>query len=55
MSIRTRVKIVTTKKGKIVYYLGDGFWFGRIAEKDALDNLAAAAVAHVGALLGPLA
>ena len=34
------IKIVTSKKGNKLYYLGDGFWFGRTSEKKALDGLA---------------
>ena len=26
----TRVKKIITKKGKVLFYLGDGLWFGRI-------------------------
>lgn len=35
-----RVKIVKTKKGRLMYYLGDGLWFGRISEDKALKGLA---------------
>jgi hypothetical protein len=36
----TRIKIVHAKNGKLLYYIGDGFWFGRTSEKKALDGLA---------------
>jgi hypothetical protein len=35
----TRIKIVTSKAGKKMYYIGDGLWFGRISEKKALEGL----------------
>ena len=38
MARYTRVKIVKGKKG-LLYYLGDGLWFGRISEDKALDGL----------------
>jgi len=34
------IKIVKGKSGRQSYYLGDGFWFGRVSEKKALDGLA---------------
>jgi hypothetical protein len=34
-----RIKIVTSKNGNKLYYVGDGMWFGRISEKKALDGL----------------
>lgn len=36
----TRIKIVTRKDGKTLYYRGDGIWFGRISARKALLALA---------------
>jgi hypothetical protein len=36
----TRIKIVTSKAGKTLYYRGDGLWFGRISAQKALLALA---------------
>lgn len=36
----TWIKIVTSKNGKKLYYLGDGLWFGRTSEQKALNGLA---------------
>jgi hypothetical protein len=33
-------KKVITKKGQIMYYLGDGLWFGRISKSEAKLGLA---------------
>ena len=38
---KTRIKKVITKKGKELYYLGDGIWFGRVSKKVAEQNLEA--------------
>ena len=35
----TRIKKIITKKGQIMYYLGDGMWFGRIAKNRAEAGL----------------
>jgi len=35
MSNHARIKKVITKSGKIMYYLGDGLWFGRISAAKA--------------------
>jgi len=35
----TRVKKVIGKKGKIFYYLGNGFFFGRISKMAAENGL----------------
>lgn len=29
------IKKVITKKGQIIYFIGDGFWFGRISKAEA--------------------
>ena len=34
-----RIKKVITQKNKIMYYLGDGLWFGRISKKKATEGL----------------
>ena len=36
----TRIKKVIGENSKIFYYLGDGFWFGRISKKAAESGLA---------------
>jgi hypothetical protein len=36
----TRIKIVKNKNGRNMYYLGDGIWFARISETEALKGLA---------------
>ena len=38
--IHNRIKVVKDKNGRNMYYLGDGIWFGRIAESAALKGLA---------------
>ena len=38
--IHTRIKKVISRKGKALYYLGDGLWFGRTSKADALKGLA---------------
>ncbi len=35
----TRIKKVITQKGKTIYYVGDGFWFGRTSKAKAEDGL----------------
>jgi hypothetical protein len=34
------IKIVISKKGKALYYRGDGFWFGRCTEAYAKQKMA---------------
>lgn len=34
------IKIVISKKGKTLYYRGDGFWFGRCSEAYAKEAIA---------------
>jgi hypothetical protein len=34
------IKIVISKKGKALYYRGDGFWFGRCTEAYAKQKIA---------------
>lgn len=34
-----RIKKVITKKGQVMYYLGDGIWFGRISKDQAESGL----------------
>jgi hypothetical protein len=36
-----RLKIVITAKNQTQYFLGDGFWFGRISKKEFQAKLAA--------------
>jgi hypothetical protein len=36
----TRIKKVISRKGKTLYYLGDGLWFGRTSKADAEKGLA---------------
>lgn len=36
---RTRIKKVISKKGRLMYYLGDGLWFGRISKEKAENGL----------------
>ena len=31
----TRIKKVITAKGQVMYYIGDGMWFGRTSKQDA--------------------
>ena len=33
------IKIVKAKNGRLMYYAGDGLWFGRIGETEALRGL----------------
>ena len=35
----TSIKKVITAKGQTQYYLGDGFWFGRIKKDKALKGI----------------
>jgi hypothetical protein len=35
-----RIKVVTSKAGKTLYYRGDGLWFGRISASKATLLLA---------------
>ncbi len=34
-----RVKKVITKKSRVLYYLGDGIWYGRIGKDKAIKGL----------------
>lgn len=36
----SRIKKVITAKGQIMYYIGDGMWFGRTSKADAELGLA---------------
>lgn len=36
----TRIKKVISRKGKTLYYLGDGLWFGRTSKAQAEEGLA---------------
>jgi len=38
--MKRRIKIVKSRSGKLMYYVGDGLWFNRIAESKALTGLA---------------
>jgi hypothetical protein len=35
MAINGRIKKIISKKGKVMYYKGDGIWFGRTSAKEA--------------------
>lgn len=39
MAINGRIKKIISKKGQVMYYKGDGIWFGRTTEKDALSGI----------------
>ena len=35
ISIRNRIKRIVTRKGRVMYYRGDGLWFGRCGRTEA--------------------
>ncbi len=38
--MKSKIKKVVTKKGNVMYYRGDGLWFGRTSRIDAEHGLA---------------
>jgi len=40
MVTNSRIKKIITKKGNVMYYKGDGLWFGRTSKADAELGLA---------------
>jgi hypothetical protein len=36
---RRFIKKIITKKGQVMYYLGDGLWFGRISKINGRNSL----------------
>ena len=38
--MKGKIKKVVTKKGNVMYYKGDGLWFGRTSRIDAEHGLA---------------